>query len=651
VRQPLGKWFTGVLGIAILLMAQSGYSADKWISIRSKNFLFVGNASESQIRRVGRNLEEFRAGFSLLFPAISQKAPSPITVIVFKDDGSFRPFKPLYQGKPANMAGYFQPGADVNFIALSAEGETPHVIYHEFVHSLTKDNVQLPPWASEGLAEFYGKFEIEPNGKEMLLGRPMEEHIVTLRQQLLPLGELFAVNHGSPFYNEQSKQGIFYAESWALMHYLMLGDNQQHRPQLQKFLQLLSTDKPIDASFAEAFQTDYATFERGLTAYIRRYAFPAIRFSLQNKIDFNTDMQVMPVSDAQVQYYLGDLLLHINRLDAAEPQLTKAMSLDPKFGPSYASIGLLRVRQSKNEEALKFLTQAVQSDPNNYLVHYYFAYMTQMAGQDPASGPDKARFLSMKEHLKRSIALAPEYPEAYGLLGYVALNLGEEIPETEQLLKNIVNALPARRDLRLTLAELMVMNKEAAAAKFILTTIKNGPEDDVIRQQAESLFQEIEARIQNEEALREFEERRRSLEVQSNRALAESAADSAKDAKGPGGPPKITRREAGSSSNGRVAETMKAQPSRPAGPQIQGLLTSVECADGVTLHLSADNKVIDLHTDDPSKIEFVSYTAGVSNSIACGAVNPALPVAIVYRPGNEPRFLGEPLRVEFIEKK
>src|SRR5436309_14147300 len=39
----------GFLGIAILLTAQSGYSADKWISIRSKNFLFVGNASESQI--------------------------------------------------------------------------------------------------------------------------------------------------------------------------------------------------------------------------------------------------------------------------------------------------------------------------------------------------------------------------------------------------------------------------------------------------------------------------------------------------------------------------------------------------------------------------------------------------------------------------
>src|SRR5438874_1077907 len=155
---------------ALLLLTRPSLAADKWLSIRSKNFLLVGNASESSIRRVGRNLEEFRAGFALLFPAIGQQTPPPITVIVFKDDASFRPFKPLYQGKPANVAGYFQAGSDVNFIALTADTETPHVIYHEFVHSLTKDGTPLPAWASEGLAEFYGMFEIEPNGKEMLLG-------------------------------------------------------------------------------------------------------------------------------------------------------------------------------------------------------------------------------------------------------------------------------------------------------------------------------------------------------------------------------------------------------------------------------------------------------------------------------------------------
>ena len=37
----------------------------------------------------------------------------------------------------------------------------------------------------------------------------------------MPLHELFAVTHNSPQYNESTRQGMFYAESWLLTHFLM----------------------------------------------------------------------------------------------------------------------------------------------------------------------------------------------------------------------------------------------------------------------------------------------------------------------------------------------------------------------------------------------------------------------------------------------
>src|SRR5262245_5260630 len=91
-------------------------AADKWLSVESKNFLLVGNASEAQIRRVGRTLEQFREGFATIFPAVKNQSPIGTTIVVFKDDTSFKPFKPLYEGKPANLSGYFQSARDVNFI-------------------------------------------------------------------------------------------------------------------------------------------------------------------------------------------------------------------------------------------------------------------------------------------------------------------------------------------------------------------------------------------------------------------------------------------------------------------------------------------------------------------------------------------------------
>ena len=84
-------------------------AADKWLSVRSKNFFLVGNASESAIKRVGRNLEEFRAAFTTLFPGVAERDSVPTVVVVFKDDMAFRAFKPLYNGKPPTWRAIFKP--------------------------------------------------------------------------------------------------------------------------------------------------------------------------------------------------------------------------------------------------------------------------------------------------------------------------------------------------------------------------------------------------------------------------------------------------------------------------------------------------------------------------------------------------------------
>src|SRR5262249_46298918 len=145
-------------------------------------------------------------------------------------------------------------------------------------------------------------------------------HVLALRQNLLSVDTLIGVDHDSPFYNEKTKMGIFYAESWAMVHYLMLGNDGKRRPQLGTYMNLVAHGKDAGESFTEAFQTDYATLEKELRQYAGRSTFPAIRYKLQDKIDFDREMQVAPLSEAQAQYYLGDFLLHIDRLDAAETQ-------------------------------------------------------------------------------------------------------------------------------------------------------------------------------------------------------------------------------------------------------------------------------------------------------------------------------------------
>jgi tetratricopeptide (TPR) repeat protein len=636
--------------IASLFDAAPGYAADKWLSIQSKNFLLVGNASESAIRRVGRDLEEFRAAFAVIFPAVAQQASSPITVVVFKDDDSFKPFKPLYQGKPANIAGIFQAGQDINFIALTANTETPRVIYHEFVHFLTKDGTApLPAWASEGIAELYSTFEIESNRKEMILGKPIGEHVQTLRQTILPVNSLFAVNRTSPLYNEQSKQGIFYAESWAVFHYLMLANNRQRQPQLIRFLNLLASGKGMDESFSEAFQTDYAKFESDIREYISHFAFPIIQLKLQTKIDFDREMQVTAIGEAQAQYYLGDFLLHIGRLDAAEAQLQKAVQLDPALAPGYASLGMLRMRQGNKTEALKYLSQAVQGDIRNSMVHYYYAFTLQSAVETK----DKAQWQLMRDHLKKTIELTPDYFPAHDMLGYVALASGEGIPETEELLKKVLVSAPGKREIRIRLAELMLANKEPLAARAILFPLKNVSDDDTVQRRTETLLDQVQRQIDYEQALREYEVRRKEAETQAaNIVKVPVPTNTTSTTNALEGPPTIRRSErtpAGTDST--TVETAKPTLNRPAGRQIEGTLLLVDCSNGMTLRVRVGNGNVELHSDDPSKIEFISYSKTVSDFIACGPLKTEVPVLIIYRTGGEARFLGVPLRVEFTGKQ
>jgi len=100
----------------------------------------------------------------------------------------------------------------------------------------------------------------------------------------------------------------------------------------------------------------------------------------------------------------------------------------------------------------------------------------------------------------------------------------------------------------------------------------------------------------------------------------------------------------------RKAEDTVLEALTPIAPDVQGekvsgLLINLDCSDGLTLRVRTERNTLELHSSYPQKIQFLSYTAGVSNDTRCGARNPAMPVTVTYRP--VPGGAGEPLVIEF----
>ncbi|OLE56068.1 MAG: hypothetical protein AUG51_00100 [Acidobacteria bacterium 13_1_20CM_3_53_8] len=404
---------------SLLLVPFPASAKETWNSIRTKNFKLVGNASQGDMRKVAVRLEQFRQTLSVIFPRTRIEASVPTTVVVFKSDDALRPFKPKYKGKTQDLvAAYFTTSADVNYIALSTatEGLNPYeVIFHEYMHFVTGNNLHRAPlWLNEGLAEFYSTFESSDNGQKATLGDPIARHIYYLRERpLLPLKTLLTVNERSPYYNESGKIGVFYAESWALMHYLMLGNGGKRRDQLTHFISQLNSGISLEENFRQSFQADYKTIEDELRGYVTKMLFPVMTLTFRTPFDFSRETESAQLSEAETEYYAGDLLLHIGRLDDAEAHLQKSISLNDHFAPSQISMGILRLRQGKLADARQLFDTAIKVDPQNYLSYYYYALMLNADGQ----------YEEAVKLLKQAAQLNGDSSRVFAEMGYIYLRL------------------------------------------------------------------------------------------------------------------------------------------------------------------------------------------------------------------------------------
>jgi len=654
--------FLALLVSLLALPVQAAPARDNWMSVRSKNFQLIGNASEKEIRQVATRLEQFRFVFSGLFPQAKFNSSVPTTVVVFKNDSSYKPYKPLYNGKPASVAGYFQPGPDMNYITLTAERygeESPYAtIFHEYVHLLIENTMSdAPVWFNEGLAEYYSTFDISDGDRKVTLGKPITNHVLRLREQFIRLQDLLSVDHRSSLYNERDKKSVFYAQSWALVHYLLQNNKGERIPQLARFSASLAEGKPLEESFQQAFQTDFKAMEKELRNYVQKNSYMGNVFTTAKPLVFDAEMQTAPLTEAETRASLGDLLLHINRLDDAEAHLQQALTLDPALTTAHASLGMLRVRQKRFDDAKESLRKAVAGNSQNYLARYYYAYALSREGMDQNNfirsyPPETAQ--TMRAELRKAIELAPQFAESYYLLGFINLVTGEELMDTTPLLYKAQSLVPGRHDFTLMLGQVYLRRQQFAAARKVLTALvnKSGVEAEM-RAQAQSTLSTIAM----------MEEQAARLKAEGLELVTEPGS----------GAPRLKRRgqetDAGKNSpagarNETAADTVGGAlgsmkiliPKRTDGTQVRARLIRIECLNGgrAVFHVKIDNRMLKLHAGDFGAVKFVSFAPNVGSEINCGARQAAELVIATYRPhtGTEAkqsgRFDGELIALDFI---
>jgi len=604
-------------------------TSESWISVRSKHVLLIGNASERELRQIAQRLEQFREVVSQLFQNVSVDSPVPTTIIVFKDDASYGPFK-----RSDNNAGYFQPGQDVNYITLSGEtrGEqdSGSIIFHEYTHLLINNSFgSVPAWFNEGLAELCSTLSISGD-RRVFVGRPIKRHVTALHQNpLLPLQTLFQVDYKSPYYNETHKQGVFYAESWALIHYLMLNKNAQRAVQVIRFLDLLRSETSLETAFQKTFATTLEHMDAELRSYVVQDRYRFTESFIGNKLSAEYPMTSASISEAQLQAYLGDMLAHTNRMDA-ETYLQRALLLDPNLLLAHESFGTFRFRQGRVAEAFTHLEQAISVGSKNALVYYDYASVLCHPGEDAkiALGFVPEAATRARTQLKRAIQLRPDFADSYNLLAYINLLTGTEIDETIELLQAAFRRSPDRIDFMYMLGQLYMHKDDYKQARPFLERVVTANVEPAVHNHAQLLLKtmtDVEEQQAKNEAARLARGLRPSAPTQP--AVAQAFTD-----------PSTALREAL-----RIPATGETQ--------IQGILLAVECEpSGIVFVVKRAERTLRLQTDNFQKIRRTTFTSDVRGTLTCGARKLENPVVVCYVPINDKRTKSDGVlsSVEFV---
>ncbi|MGA9771845.1 MAG: tetratricopeptide repeat protein [Blastocatellia bacterium] len=612
-----------IFGALITLTASPVLAKDKWISLSTKNLYVISNADEGDTREMALKIEQFHYVFTRLF-GIRTEGFLPVTVILFKNDGAFKPYKPLYNGKPANVSGYFQPGQDENIIALTINSNVEHpmsIIFHEYTHMLNSYTPrEWPLWLKEGLAELYSTFDVTK--KEVTLGKPISHHVYRLREtKFLPLQDLFNVQHSSAAYNERDKQSIFYAESWALTHYIMFGENRARQPQLVEFAKLIGENVSVERAFAQAFKTDTATIEKELRRYIGKDSYPGMIYTLSNT-EGDKEATVKPLSEAEVQFHLGNLLMRTNRLDEAETYFRQAIALDANLARPFEGLGFIEMRRDHYDKAVEHFKQAATRDSKNHLAHYYYAEALQHESNGQINAELAAKII---DELKTAIKLRPQFAQSYYLLGYILLATDGNLKIGADAMKMAIRLAPQTRHYAFTLAQIQIRMKDYAAAKKSLEPLLAADEEEGLKRSAQSMMEVIE--IQTRPA--------KPAETQQSSERLESAVSDQPGQPGSSSPPSGVR---------APRPTVKV-----AGAQIaRGVLTSIECKNGKwTIVVKMPDKVMRFAVTDKEKLEFYSQDPGFDGAIGCGAVNRPAFIYFKALPGEQTALAGDAVAVEF----
>jgi tetratricopeptide (TPR) repeat protein len=336
------------------------------------------------------------------------EAQRPLTVVVV-NPVSMLEFAP---GGSANVAAFYRRDADHDYIVMGSNtfgGSDFEVVLHEYQHLITHANFPVVPrWVDEGLAEFYSTFEEADGGRRYKIGEPVSYHLTTLnRSGLYPLLPFLEDDGRSMKIDDRSRVNVYYAQSWALIHFFMLGDGGKWTKTFGPFVDALVAGEPVDTAFRRTVSPDVNEFESRFKAYVAGRRFNYMLFSVRSGAAEATSVQAGKLSQAETETLRAILSNDSKKAGAA---LLLALNADPGYRPALARKAAQLLEQRETARAADELAALAKTDGGDLGTCRLALHASNLAGRF-------AETLKMCPDLRGSVSIAFDRAVALENLG------------------------------------------------------------------------------------------------------------------------------------------------------------------------------------------------------------------------------------------
>lgn len=476
--------------LALLLGGSGALSGNEesWVEVRSPHYSAVSNAGEAEARAALRQFEAIREVFRKVLPEARTETGRPLTLVVLQDETSMRRFAPgPFEGQdPSRPAGRFLRSQDMDFAILRLDVQhqdrQPYfTLYHEFAHGIIHGNLgHVPAWLDEGIADFYGATEIRRD--RVRIGQVPEARLDRLRRSaLLPAEVFFTVDRDSPHYRQAGKTSLFYAQSWAAVHYLLMDPGAVQKGLLGRLVQALEEVSDPLAAHRRAFG-DLPSFIAALRTYARQPSFRFHDYDLALAPD-DRGFAVRGLGRAEVLVLEAEALQRSGQPERARAPLKEALDLAPGLGRAHLGLGYQAFQERSDGPARAHLLEAQRLDGQDFRTPYYLAALALRGAGEEAAVPLRL--------LERCLALNPGFAPAHSLYGLALLRDPDGRARALAASRRAVELEPATLAFRANLGEVcLALGEEAQAARIAegLKTAARTPEE---RRMADSFAREL----------------------------------------------------------------------------------------------------------------------------------------------------------------